>query len=55
MNSDIVKDKIILPSWKIIREDSKVKKFYLLPGLLSTIFLTALLTYQAIYTYVMIF
>jgi hypothetical protein len=54
MNSEIVRDKIILPSWQLIKEDSKVKKFYLIPWLLSVIFLTALLTYQAIYTYVVI-
>lgn len=54
MNSDVVRDKIILPSWEIIRTDSKIKKFYLIPWLLSVIFLTALLTYQVIYTYVVI-
>ncbi len=54
MNNDI-KEKIILPARKTIRDDSKIKKFYIFPWLLSIIFLTALLVYQAIYTYVVIF
>jgi len=54
MNNDL-KEKIILPARKVIRDDSKIKKFYLLPWLLSIIFLTFLLVYQAIYTYVVIF
>jgi len=54
MNNDI-KDKIIIPARNIIKEDSKIKKFYIFPWLLSIIFLTALLVYQSIYTYVVIF
>ncbi|MDD3793363.1 MAG: hypothetical protein PHI37_01005 [Candidatus Gracilibacteria bacterium] len=54
MDNDL-KEKIILPARKIIKEDTKIKKFYLFPGLLSIIFLTFLLVYQAIYTYVVIF
>ncbi len=54
MNNDI-KEKIILPARKTIRDDTKIKKFYIFPWLLSIIFLTALLVYQAIYTYVVIF
>lgn len=54
MNNDI-KEKIILPARKTIRYDTKIKKFYIFPWLLSIIFLTALLVYQAIYTYVVIF
>jgi len=54
MDNDL-KEKIILPARKIIKEDSKIKKFYLFPWLLSIIFLTFLLVYQAIYTYVVIF
>lgn len=54
MNNDL-KEKIILPARKIIKEDTKIKKFYLLPWLLSIIFLTCLLVYQSIYTYVVIF
>lgn len=53
MNNEL-KDKIVLPARKIIKEDSKIKKFYLLPWLLSIIFLTWLLVYQVIYTYVKI-
>ncbi len=51
----LLKDKVIIPAWKIIKNDSKIKKFYLLPWLLSIIFLTVLLVYQSIYTYVEIF
>ncbi len=50
---DFKKD-IILPSWKIIALDSKVKKFYFLPWILSIIFLTAVLVYQTVYTYVVV-
>lgn len=53
MNNEL-KDNIILPARKIIKEDSKIKKFYLLPWLLSILFLTALLVYQVLYTYVKI-
>lgn len=53
--SNILKENIILPAWKIIQNDSSIKKVYFFPGLLSIIFLTALLVYQAIYTYVEIF
>ena len=54
MNNEL-KDRVILPAWKIIKEDIKIKKFYFIPGLLSIIFLTWLLVYQVIYTYVEIF
>ncbi len=54
MNNEL-KDKVVLPARKIIKEDIKIKKFYLLPWLLSIIFLTWLLVYQVIYTYVEIF
>jgi hypothetical protein len=54
MNNEL-KDNIIIPARNIVKEDSKVKKFYILPWLLSIIFLTALLVYQAIYTYVVMF
>ena len=45
------KNDIILPAWELIKDDSKVKKMYFLPWILSIIFLSALLAYQAIYTY----
>lgn len=54
MNNDL-KEKIILPAWESIRKDSKIKKFYILPWLLSIIFITWLLVYQVIYTYVVLF
>lgn len=53
--NNIIKNKIIIPSWNLIKEDNKIKKFYLLPWLLSIIFLTFLLVYQFIYTYVVLF
>lgn len=49
------KKDILLPAWEIIKDDIKVKKMYLFPGLLWIIFLTVLLVYQSIYTYVVIF
>ena len=43
---------ILVPSLELIRSDTKIKRFYFLPGLLSVIFLSVLLVYQVIYTYV---
>ena len=51
----LLKEKIIVPAWDSIKEDTSIKKFYMLPGLLSIIFLTVLLVYQSIYTYVELF
>lgn len=51
----LIKENIIIPSWNIIKDDIKIKKFYLFPWLLSIIFLTVLLVYQSIYTYVELF
>lgn len=51
----LIKNKVFIPAWNIIKNDSKIKKFYILPWLLSIIFLTVLLVYQAIYTYVIVF
>lgn len=48
------KKEIILPSWKIIALDNKIKKFYFLPWILGILFLTLLLVYQTIYTYVVL-
>ena len=45
------KNDIILPAWELIKDDSKVKKMYFLPWILSILFLSALLAYQAIYSY----
>ena len=53
--SNLLKDNIIYPAWNIIKNDSKIKNFYIIPWFLSIIFLTILLTYQSIYTYVEIF
>jgi len=46
-----VKKDIILPAWELIKDDSKIKKLQFFPGVLSIIFLSALLAYQTIYTY----
>lgn len=54
MNS-ILKDQIIIPAWNIIKDNTSLKQYYLFPWLLSIIFLTFLLVYQSIYTYVEIF
>lgn len=43
---------ILVPSLQVIRSDTKIKRFYFLPGLLSVIFLSVLLVYQVVYTYV---
>lgn len=51
----LLKENIIIPAWNIIKDDNKIKKFYILPWLLSIIFLTVLLVYQSIYTYVELF
>ncbi len=48
------KKDIILPSWKMIALDSKVKKLYFLPWILGILFLTVLLVYQTVYTYIVI-
>lgn len=48
-------DNIIIPAWEIVKNDWKIKKFYFLPWLLSIMFLTFLLVYQVVYTYVEVF
>lgn len=48
------KEKIVFPAWQLIRDDGNIKKYYLIPWLLSIIFFTWLLVYQVIYTYVKI-
>lgn len=53
--NDNIKKNIIQKAWDIIHEDNKIKKFYFFPGLISIIFLTIILVYQTIYTYVEIF
>jgi hypothetical protein len=52
--SNIKKD-IIYPAWKLINEDTKLKKAYFFPGLFSVLFASIILTYQAVYTYVVFF
>jgi len=53
--SDKIKKDIIQKAWDITHEDNKIKKFYFFPWLISIIFLTLILVYQTIYTYVEIF
>lgn len=51
----LLKENIIIPAWNIIKDDTKIKKFYIIPWLLWILFLTVLLVYQSIYTYVVVF
>lgn len=46
------REDILAPSMEIIRNDIKLKKFYFFPGLFSMVFLSLVLTYQGVYTYV---
>ena len=54
MSTALLKEKIILPSLELIKNDSKIKKYYFIPGLLSIVLLSVLLVYQSIYTYIII-
>jgi len=49
------KEKIITPAWELIRERKKIKKLNIIWGFLSVVFLTVILSYQTIYTYVVVF
>ncbi|MGE4443667.1 MAG: hypothetical protein AB7E37_01575 [Candidatus Altimarinota bacterium] len=50
MNKDI-----IIKAWDLVNHDTKIKKFYFIPGLISVMFLMVILVYQVIYTYVELF
>ncbi len=50
-----IKRDIIYPAWKLINEDTKLKKAYFFQGLFSVLFASVILTYQAVYTYVVFF
>ena len=50
-----IKEICIIPAWNLFKNDSRIKMNYFLPGLLSIIFLSVLLVYQAVYTYVVVF
>lgn len=54
MHQDKFITHILLPSLELIKNDSKIKKFYFFPWLLSVIFLSVTLVYQCIYTYVVL-
>lgn len=45
----------ILKAWDLVKNDTKVKKFYFLPWIISILFLMVILVYQVIYTYVVLF
>lgn len=49
------KERIIQPAWELTRLQKNVKKMNFFGWLLSVVFLTFLLTYQTIYTYVIMF
>ena len=54
MNRNEFTQNILLPSLELIKNDSKIKKFYFFPWILSVIFLSVTLVYQVIYTYVVL-
>ncbi len=47
-------DTILAPALDLIKIDNKLKRFYFLPGLLSVVFMSFLLTYQIAYTYIVL-
>lgn len=49
------KEKIIIPAWELIKERKKIKKLNIIWWFLSVVFLTVILSYQTIYTYVVVF
>ena len=51
MSFDFTRD-ILSPSLELIKNDTKLKKFYFFPGIFSMVFLSLILTYQWIYTYI---
>jgi hypothetical protein len=53
MNENL-RNSIILKAWDLIQEDIRIKKIYFIPWLISIIFLTFLLVYQTVYTYVVL-
>lgn len=53
-SKELFQENIILPALDLISKDTKVKKFYFLPGFLSIVFLSVLLVYQTVYTYTII-
>lgn len=50
MDNSFTED-ILNPSLQLIKNDSRIKRFYFFPGLLSVIFISVLLVYQTVYTY----
>lgn len=47
-------ENILTPSIEMIRSGKKIKLFYFFPALCSTVFMSVLLVYQVIYTYVVL-
>jgi len=52
--ADKFTDNILTPSLEIIRNDTRIKRFYFFPWLISVIFVSVLLVYQVVYTYVVL-
>lgn len=53
MNENL-RNKIVEKAWNLIQEDLKIKKIYFFPWLISIIFLSLILVYQTVYTYVIL-
>ncbi len=49
------KNDIIIPAWELINTNQKIKTFYFFPSIFSVLFTSIIITYQFIYTYVIIF
>ncbi len=54
MKSNSFKENIITPSLNFINNDEGIKRFYFFPWVLSVLFLTVILVYQSIYTYIVL-
>lgn len=52
---NVLTEKIIVPAWKLVKDDARLKRIYFFPGLILIITFTVLLAYQVIYTYVKVF
>ncbi len=52
--ADQFTENILIPSLNVIRNDGRIKRFYFFPWLISVIFVSVLLVYQVVYTYVVL-
>lgn len=48
-------EKVIIPAWRLIKDDTRLKRLYFFPWLLAILLLSFSLSYQVIYTYVNVF